>query len=210
MSSSIAIRAPCPARATARSAGLADMLAAKMRSPAASWPSALRATYSPPPRVAPHRPQSAASAVGLPYRTSGGRFCRTLYTASPGAGTPPPQTPILAWPDRSMTRLARPRRSGLITRPSCSYPPTPADNLKPPLNAASRRVRSAPVTAGPARTRPAAAGPGSPLPLCRTYRTGPEKVARVTRDPSAVRIRVTATRGAGGAAGTATAAWPGR
>src|SRR6516164_259089 len=178
-----------------------------MRSPAPSWPSALRATYSPPPRVAPHRPQSAAAAAGLPCRTSGARFCRTLYTASPGAGTPWPQIPILAWPERSMTRLARPWSSGLITWPSCSYPPAPADSLNPPLNAASRRERSAPVMAGPARTSPAAAAPGSPLPLCRTYRTGPEKVARVTRDPSAVRVRVTVTRGVGGAAGAVAAAW---
>src|SRR5271165_3825508 len=169
-----------------------------MRSPEASWPSALRATYSPPPRVAPHRPQSAAAAVGLPFSTSGVRSCRTLYTASPGAGTPSPQTPILAWPERSITRLARPRRSALATWPSCSYPPTPADSLNPPLNAASSRLRSAPATAGPAWTRPAAA-PGSSLPSCRTYVTGPVKVARVSTDPSAVRIRVTVTRGAGGA-----------
>src|SRR5580704_4764390 len=182
-----------------------------MRSPEASWPSALRATYSPPPRVAPHRLASAAAAVGLPFSTRGGRFCRTLYTASPGAGPPWPQIPIRACPERSITRLARPRRSGLARWPSCSYPPTPADSLNPPLNAASSRLRSAPATTGPARTRPAAA-PGSSLPLCRTYVTGPEKVATVTTDPSAVRIRVTVTRGLAGAAGTASAAWlaPGR
>src|SRR5271166_4679024 len=177
-----------------------------MRSPEASWPSALRATYSPPPRVAPHRPQSAAAAVGLPFSTSGVRSCRTLYTASPGAGTPSPQTPILAWPERSITRLARPRRSALATWPSCSYPPTPADSLNPPLNAASSRLRSAPATAGPAWTRPAAA-PGSSLPSCRTYVTGPAKVATVSTEPSAVRIRATVTRGGAGAAGTASAGW---
>src|SRR5271165_4977791 len=138
-----------------------------MRSPEASWPSALRATYSPPPRVAPHRPQSAAAAVGLPFSTSGVRSCRTLYTASPGAGTPSPQTPILAWPERSITGLAW--------------------------------------------TRPAAA-PGSSLPSCRTYVTGPAKVATVSTEPSAVRIRATVTRGGAGAAGTASAGWlaPGR
>src|SRR5208337_574109 len=177
-----------------------------MRSPEASWPSALRATYSPPPRVAPHRPQSAAAAVGLPCSTSGDRFCRTLYTASPGAGTPSPQTPILAWPERSITRLARPCCSALATWPSCSYPPAPADSLNPPLNAASSCLRSAPATAGPAWTCPAAA-PGSSLPSCRTYVTGPAKVATVATEPSAVRIWVTVTRGAGGAAGTASAAW---
>ena len=78
MSSSIAIWAPAYASTNARSAGVADMLAAYTRSPAASWPSALRATYAPPPRVEPHRPQSAAALVGLPFSTSGGRFCRTL------------------------------------------------------------------------------------------------------------------------------------
>src|SRR5271169_2088369 len=182
-----------------------------MRSPEASWPSALRATYSPPPRVAPHRPQSAAAAVGLPFSTSGVRSCRTLYTASPGAGTPSPQTPILAWPERSITRLARPRRSALATWPSCSYPPTPAESLNPPLNAASSRLRSAPATAGPAWTRPAAA-PGSSLPSWRTYVTGPAKVATVTTEPSAVRSRVTVTWGGAGATGTTSAAWlaPGR
>jgi len=50
MSSSIAIRAPWPASAAARSAGTADMLAAYIRAPAASWPIALRATYAPPRR----------------------------------------------------------------------------------------------------------------------------------------------------------------
>ena len=144
--------------------------------------------------------------MGLPFITSAVRFCRTLYTASPGAGTPRPQTPILAWPERSITRLARPRCSALATWPSCSYPPTPEDSLNPPLNAASSRLRSAPATTGPALTRPAAA-PGSSLPLCRTYVTGPVKVATVTTDPSAVRIRVTVTRGAAGAAGTASPAW---
>ena len=59
MSSSIAIRAPWSASAAARSAGTADMLAAYTRSPAASWPIALRATYAPPPRVAPHIVQSS-------------------------------------------------------------------------------------------------------------------------------------------------------
>src|SRR6476659_1728289 len=173
------------------------MLAAYTRWPAASWPSALRATYSPPPSVAPHRPQSAAAAVGLPCRTIGGRFCRTLYTASPGAGTPWPQIPILARPERSITRLVRPRRSAAATWPSCSSPPTPWDNLNPPLNAASSRLRSVPCTAGPALTRPAAR-PGSSLPSCRTYVSGPLKVATVITEPSGVRIRVTVTRGGAG------------
>ena len=96
------------------------MLAAYIRSPEASWPRALRATYSPPPRVAPHRPQSAAAGVGRPCSTSSCRFCRTLYTASPGAGTPSPQTPIRARPERSITRLTKPPPSELITWPSCS------------------------------------------------------------------------------------------
>jgi hypothetical protein len=52
-------------------------------------------------------------------------------------------------------------------------------------------------TAGPARTSPDAAGPGSALPLCRTYRTGPGKAATVTRAPSAVRVRVMLTPGLG-------------
>ena len=120
MSSSIAILTPSYAITAARSAGLADMLAAYTRWPAASWPSALRATSWPPPSVAPHRLQSAAPGVGLPFSTSGGRFCRTLYTASPGAGTPCPQIPILARPDRSITRLATPDRSAAATWPSCS------------------------------------------------------------------------------------------
>ena len=78
MSSSIAISAPWPASAAARSAGTADMLAAYIRCPAASWPIALRATNAPPPRVAPHSVQSADAAVGRPFSTSGCKFCRTL------------------------------------------------------------------------------------------------------------------------------------
>ena len=40
--------------------------------------------------------------------TSSCRFCRTLYTASPGAGRPRAQIPIRARPERSITRLANP------------------------------------------------------------------------------------------------------
>ena len=64
--------------------------------------------------------QSAAAGVGLPFSTSGVRFCLTLYTGSPGTGTPWPQTPILARPERSMTRLVSPRRSRAARWPSCS------------------------------------------------------------------------------------------
>ncbi len=65
--------------------------------------------------------------------------------------------------------------------------------MNPPLKAASRCLRSVPPTTGPARTSPAAAGPGSTLPLCSTYCTGPRKIATVTTDPSAVRTWVTMT-----------------
>src|SRR5690242_1541529 len=43
----------------------------------------------------------------------------------------------------------------------------------------------------------AAAYPGSELPLCSTYRTGPRKAATVTTTPSAVRTREIVTCGAG-------------
>jgi hypothetical protein len=46
-------------------------------------------------------------------------------------------------------------------------------------------------------TRPAAR-PGSSLPSCRTYVSGPLKVATVITEPSGVRIRVTVTRGGAG------------
>ena len=44
----------------------------------------------------------------------------------------------------------------------------------------------------PALTGPAAA-PGSSLPLCSTYRTGPRNAATVTTDPSVARTRETMT-----------------
>src|SRR5690348_14357092 len=44
----------------------------------------------------------------------------------------------------------------------------------------------------------AAAYPGSELPLCSTYRTGPRKAATVTTTPSAVRTRQIVTCGVAG------------
>src|SRR3981081_3876851 len=61
-----------------------------MSCPAAFSRSALRATYSPPPRVAPQAVQSAAAGVACPCLTSGGRFCRTLKPASCGGGVAVP------------------------------------------------------------------------------------------------------------------------
>src|SRR5271165_2402591 len=53
--------------------------------------------------------------------------------------------------------------------------------------------------AGPAVTPfTAAAYPGSELPLCSTYRTGPRKAATVTTTPSAVRTREIVTCGVAG------------
>ncbi|MGH3405826.1 MAG: hypothetical protein ACRDRJ_25525, partial [Streptosporangiaceae bacterium] len=63
--------------------------------------------------MAPQIPQSAAARLTCPLRTRSRRFCRTLNTASCGRGTPEPQAPILAAPDRSITRLASPALSGL-------------------------------------------------------------------------------------------------
>ena len=114
---SMATRAPLRASATARSSGVVDMLAAYMRSPKASWPRALRATNSAWPMVPPDRHHLAASAVGWPLFTRSHRFCRTLYTASPGAGTVTPHVPIRACPEGSMTRVARPCRSGRTRGP---------------------------------------------------------------------------------------------
>src|SRR5512142_3419375 len=63
--------------------------------------------------------------------------------------------------------------------------------------------------AGPACTRAAYAAPGSRLPLCRTYCTGPRKVATMTADPSAAGTRDSVTPG--GPPGTgALPAWPAR
>src|SRR5579862_8198991 len=52
--------------------------------------------------------------------------------------------------------------------------------------------------AGPALTTGSAAEPGSLLPQCSRYTTGPANLASVTTEPSAARNRVTTTRGAGG------------
>src|SRR5260370_626831 len=56
MSRSRRIRSRARARESAGSAGLADLLGAYIRSPEASWPMALRATYWPPPIGAPQAP----------------------------------------------------------------------------------------------------------------------------------------------------------
>src|SRR5271157_2884324 len=63
--------------------------------------------------------------------------------------------------------------------------------------------------AGPACTRAAYAAPGSRLPLCRTYCTGPWKVATVTADPPAVCTRDSVTPGGPPGIGLPPA-WPAR
>ena len=66
------------------------------------------------------------------------------------------------------------------------------------MNAASSWWRSLPCTLGPARTTDSAAEPGSELPLCSRYITGPLNLASVTTDPSPARNRDSDTFGAGG------------
>jgi hypothetical protein len=77
------------------------------------------------------------SGLNCPLDTNGGRFWRTLATASPGVGTSESQTPTLPKPAGGITKLASPGVSGTSTCPSTSVPPTSAFTLKPPLKHAS-------------------------------------------------------------------------
>ena len=117
--------------------------------PCASSPRELRATVAAWAMVAPQAPTSAMSGLSFPSDISGRRFCRTLRTRSPGAGSPSPHTPTCPRPSLSMTKLARPTTRGLRTWLFTSNPPDPDAILKPPLKAASRSGRSAGLTDGP-------------------------------------------------------------
>src|SRR5450755_740557 len=64
-----------------------------------------------------------------------------------------------------MTIEPRPSVGATATRRPDTKPPAPVENLKPPLNPATRRRRSDPITAGPHRQPEP---PGSTEPACST------------------------------------------
>ena len=133
-------------------------------------------------------PQSAGMSIvglGTPFVISGARFCRTLATCSPGAGSALPQTPMCAVPLTSMTKLALPATRGVTGCPCTSTPPGPAFALKPPLNAARRKGVSSVASAGPrSGGRAARLAGGSEVPMWRSKTTEPaSKRASVTGRP---------------------------
>ena len=107
--------------------------------------------------------------LGRPSTIRGGRFCRTLDTASFAVGTPAPQTPTEADPFVSITKLASPVTKGRRLTPVTSNPPTSAVLLKPPVEGGQKqRGRSLELTVEAAEAGMAAdPTSGSVLPTCR-------------------------------------------